>query len=703
MYNRLKIGLCLFAFTFSIMAGTAQQAPATAAPADTLQGLDSVVFSQPLFGSNRRQLSATGVSVRHLPGQLQMSNPTTLVAALNTAPGVRIEERSPGSYRLNIRGSSLRSPFGVRNIKMYFNDLPFTDAGGNTYFNQLAINSASTFHIHKGPGASMYGAGTGGVVLMEALAPAAPRAELEYSAGSYGLQQVAAAANWGKASHRSRLSYAHTRADGYRQQTGMRRDQVTFSSQLKTSEQHTLTATLLYTDLYYQTPGGLTQAEFRANPRAARPAGGGFPSAQAVNAAIYQQNLLAGLSSRWRISSRWSNTTAAYGAFARVRNSAIRNYESRIEPHFGGRTVFAWRHQWQQWKLHWQTGAEYQAGYFNTQVSRNRGGTRDSLLTNDDLQFQTGFVFTQLDADWGPHWYASAGLSLNSNRVAITRLSSLPISTQSRRYRPEPAPRLLLGYRGNRGSETQLTISRGFSPPTVSELLPSTGRISTDLEAESGFNFELSHRFQFGKGWDFQTNLFSFNLRNTLVQQRDAAGADFYINAGRTRQWGAESQLNWHRYVSPLLPVLRVQVSHTYSHFTYADYNKLGISYNGNRLPGVPRHALSGWVYASFKAGFYAHLSYYFNSSIQLNDANTFQADPFHVVGTRLGWRSPGTKVLQWHLFAGADNLLDQSYSLGNDINAAGNRFFNAAPGRNYFAGVGLQWQRPSQQPTNKK
>jgi iron complex outermembrane receptor protein len=697
MYHLLKVGLCLIAFTFSTTAGVAQQSPASEAAPDTLQGLDSVVISQPLFGSSRRQLSATLIGVRQLPGQLEISNPTSLVAALNTAPGVRIEERSPGSYRLNIRGSSLRSPFGVRNVKMYFNDLPFTDPGGNTYFNQLAINSASTFHVYKGPGASMYGAGTGGVVLMNALNPRAPLAELEYSAGSYGLQQIAAAANWGKGAQRSRLSYAHTRADGYRQQTGMRRDQLSFTSQLSTSEQHALTATLLYTDLYYQTPGGLTLAEFRANPRAARPASGGFPSAQAVNAAIYQQNLLAGLSSRWRLSSRWTHTTAAYGAFARVRNSAIRNYESRLEPHVGGRTVFAWRHQWQLWKLHWQSGAEYQAGYFNTQVSRNRLGTRDSLLTNDDLQFQTGFVFTQLDAEWGPHWYASAGLSLNHNRVAITRLSSLPISTQSRRYQPEPAPRLLLGYRGRQGAETQLTISRGFSPPTVSELLPSTGRISTDLEAESGVNFELSHRFQFGNGWDFQTNLFSFNLRNTLVQQRDAGGADFYINAGRTRQWGAESQLTWHRYVSPLLPMLRVQLSHTYSQFTYADYNKLGVSYNGKRLPGVPRHALSAWLYASFKAGFYAHFSYYFNSSIQLNDANTFQAAPFHLLGTRLGWRSPQHRRWQWHLFAGADNLLNQSYSLGNDINAAGNRFFNAAAGRNFFGGIGLQWHRPTQ------
>ncbi len=31
-------------------------------------------------------------------------------------------------------------------------------------------------------------------------------------------------------------------------------------------------------------------------------------------------------------------------------------------------------------------------------------------------------------------------------------------------------------------------------------------------------------------------------------------------------------------------------------------------------------------------------------------------------------------------VFAGADNLLNQSYSLGNDLNAVGNRYYNLAP-----------------------
>jgi len=56
--------------------------------------------------------------------------PISLVPAFNKICGIRMEERSPGSYRLSIRGSLLRSPFGVRNTKVYWNGFPLSDAGG---------------------------------------------------------------------------------------------------------------------------------------------------------------------------------------------------------------------------------------------------------------------------------------------------------------------------------------------------------------------------------------------------------------------------------------------------------------------------------------------------------------------------------------------------------------------------------------------
>lgn len=38
--------------------------------------------------------------------------------------------------------------------------------------------------------------------------------------------------------------------------------------------------------------------------------------------------------------------------------------------------------------------------------------------------------------------------------------------------------------------------------------------------------------------------------------------------------------------------------------------------------------------------------------------------------------------------FGGIDNILNQKYSLGNDLNAMGGRYYNAAPTRNFYIGV---------------
>src|SRR5580765_1538740 len=147
------------------------------------------------------------------------ANKTSLLSGFNSLAGVRMEERSPASYRINIRGSSLRSPFGVRNVKVYWNEIPVTDPGGNTYFNQFGFNNFSTIEIYKGPVSSMYGAGTGGLILMNsfpAMRDQIPVLNAEYMGGSYNLQNVLASTSFGEKNSRSLVTYAHNSSDGYR-------------------------------------------------------------------------------------------------------------------------------------------------------------------------------------------------------------------------------------------------------------------------------------------------------------------------------------------------------------------------------------------------------------------------------------------------------------------------------------------------------
>ncbi len=98
---------------------------------------------------------------------LAQNAPDRLLESINLLPGSKMEERSPGSYRLSVRGSTLRSPFGIRNVKMYLNDFIVTDASGNTYLNILDPELLSKIELYKGPEGADFGAVTGGTALLK--------------------------------------------------------------------------------------------------------------------------------------------------------------------------------------------------------------------------------------------------------------------------------------------------------------------------------------------------------------------------------------------------------------------------------------------------------------------------------------------------------------------------------------------------------
>ena len=159
------------------------------------------------------------------PAQLQLQPGASLVPALNTVPGVRMEERSPGSYRLSIRGSLLRSPFGVRDVKIYYDEMPLTDAGGNTYLNAIDVNNIQGVEILKGPDGSLFGANSGGVVL---ISPVNRYNDSSYlsggvSTGSYGLfhQNITLQNHTGN--NQLNIGEAYQTAAGYRQNSNMYR------------------------------------------------------------------------------------------------------------------------------------------------------------------------------------------------------------------------------------------------------------------------------------------------------------------------------------------------------------------------------------------------------------------------------------------------------------------------------------------------
>ena len=621
----------------------------------------------------------------------------SILPAMNMNPGVRMEERSPGSYRLNIRGSSLRSPFGVRDVKIYWNEIPLTDPGGNTYLNELGFYNFQSIEIIKGTAGSLYGAGIGGAVLINSM-PAVWEKGVgaDYTGGSYNTNSTNVDLRLGDADHRNIFAYTHQTSGGYRQQTQMRRDVGSWETEIKTSDRQTLHAYMLYSDLYYQTPGGLTQTEYNKNPRMARPPVAGQPGAVQAQAAIFQKNFTTGLSSTWHFNDHWQNTTAVYGAYTDFTNPGIRVYEYRQEPHFGGRTVFQYKTELSFGSLQLNAGAEAQKGFFETRDYANKAGVEDTLQTDDRLNAWTYLAFVQGDLKLSNGWTLTAGGSFNVNALDITRVSVIPPVTHAIRFNNKLAPRIALLKKITPDISVYTSASRGFSTPTVQELEKSNGVVGPSLQPENGIDYELGTRGSLLQGkLFFDVDAFFFHIRNAIVQRIDSFGVSYSVNAGGTNQHGLETFVSYQVLDRPtgFVSSLRLFISDTWHDFHYSSFTQDTSNFTGHRLPSVPPQLLVSGLDVLLHAGIYANVTYTYSDHVALNDANTAWAGSYNLLGGRLGFRRilPGGKF-KLDVYTGIDNAFNVKYSLGDDFNAAAGRYYNAAPGRNWYAGASLNF-----------
>jgi iron complex outermembrane recepter protein len=653
--------------------------------------LQEVVVSA--YEQNRRLADVSAAVGIITTAEWNRYNRMSIVSAMNSIPGVRMEERSPGSYRISFRGSTLRSPFGVRNVKVYLDGIPFTDPGGNTYMTQLAPFDMYSLELIKGPAGSLYGAATGGALLIKSRPNTWESGfTAGYNYGSFNSNTINAQVRLGNQQGGNIINYSHQTSDGYRNHTNLRRDIVTWESMLKNTDKQTLSTFAFYGDLYYQTPGALTLAEYNANPKQARPAAGGNPSAEQSQAAIFQKTFMAGITNTYRVSSTFENTTNFYGAYTNYKNPTFRNYEFRSEPHFGGRTVFNYTTDF----LHVSFGGEAQKGFFQTQDYGNKNGAPDTLQTNDNINAWTYTFFVQADLFFGKGWQASAGLSFNEAFIGIDRISVPGFVPRNKTFGNELAPRIALSKKITPDILLYASVSKGFSPPAVAEVLPSTGSINTDLQPENGISYETGIKSGF-----FNQRLyveiigFYFELQQAIVVRKDSSNADYYTNAGSTTQKGIESQVSYQLLPSGMgfINSARLWASYTLDNFTYGDFKKNTVNYDGKHLPGVANNTFTGGIDLNSRPGFFLHLTYYYSDKMPLDDANSAYAGAYQLAGGRIGY-STTVQKLNLAVFTGVDNAFNAKYSLGNDINAAGGRYYNAAATANYFVGLTVNFNK---------
>ncbi len=673
----------------------AQNQPSKTSP-DTTRQLKAVTVKAYL--SEQRVLNVpASVSVLSA-ARLRVQPDNSFVSALNTVPGVRAEERSPGSYRLSIRGSLLRSPFGVRDVKVYFDEIPLTDAGGNTYLNALDIGNIQHIEILKGPDGSLFGANSGGVVLINPVSGKADSTYLnaELNGGSYGLFHQKANLQIGNSKNRLNLSQSYQNYNGYRENSRMHRNYIQATDALPYGKGNELRAIALYSDLNYQTPGGLNLAQVTANPRSARLPTATLPGAVQQKIAIDTKILLGGLVNEARLTNRIRNVAAIFGNHVDFANPFITNYEQRSENTYGFRTYFelaATPRKNFDWKLN--IGAELQQT--NSLISNydNNAGEKGKVQKIDKINTNQHFFFTRYAADIFKRLHAEAAVSLNYYQYKFKNISPLNEGQFTpRNYTPQPMPRLALSYQVTNDFIWRASVSRGYSTPTIAEVRPTDNIVNTSLKAQDGWNYETGFRLRNkDESMLLDASVFYYRLNKAIVRRLNPNETEFYINAGGTNQPGFEIAFtDWliRQNRSNFIRGLQFNTSFTYSRFKFRDYQVAGASYSNNALTGVPKEVLVSSIQLNVPANLSVFVQHNYTSAVPLNDGNTVYANKYHLLQAKASWQHKLGNKARLELYAGADNLLNQKYSLGNDLNAVGNRYYNPSAPRNYFAGISV-------------
>ncbi|RVU25543.1 hypothetical protein EOJ36_03760 [Sandaracinomonas limnophila] len=635
---------------------------------------DVVVHS---FEKNRKKLSNPD-AISHLDSlQLRINSGTSFVNVFNAITGVKMEERSPGSYRLAIRGSSLRAPFGVRNVKIYWNNISLTDAGNNTYFQLFEPDFFHQATISKGPSGGLYGAGTGGTMQLNSIINNSPfdklrdRLTINNSYNSLGGNKHTFDLNFGNKSIQNRVYVSYRNQKGYREQSDMEKTFLSFQAQKSFGDAGRIEFLSYYGNLRYQTPGGLTLTQYLANPKQARPTVGTAKGAIDQKATFYIQSFFSALSIKNQIDNHWAYDASLGYQQNDIQNPSIRNYEIRNEPNINSRGVLHFKNDANNFS--WDAGYEFLSGKFNSSTYANNLGEKGALQVEQNAQIEQYTAFFQTDYQTKNHWNFTISGSLNK---LWTNLNN-----------PETvfSPRISIGKKIGQNQYLLGKIAHGFSPPSIAEIRPSSAVLNPNLQAEKGWNHELTYRNNFTKG-NWELTAYWFELQESISLRRTADGADYFENVGQTRQKGIENTFNY-----KLNKLLTLTAATTLQDFHFINYKSVNTNYSGNQLTGTAPFVQSFVGVVQVHPNFNIIPQFIYTDALYLNDANTDLLPASRYWNLKFNYskkiRNFGTKI-----WINLDNVLNENYSSGPDLNAVGGRYYNVSMGRNFSLGLQLEW-----------
>lgn len=673
------------------------------------------------YNDNRPLLQTAGAISILSASDIRRNNNVDILPALNSVSGVKMEEEAPGDFKISIRGSALRDPYGIRNIKLYWNDIPLTSPD-NSGSHPLSFDpeTMGSIEIIKGPAGSIYGAGIGGVILFKNDKPKFDQDQLSITgtAGSYGLIKGAAAYKTSTDNFSLNANVEDLHYDGYRQNEWSNRRSINLFSQFYVSPKRTISVLANHAEGDFGIAGSVDGAWAYSTPR--KGVQFAIDNKTGVNKYGYT---LAGISQDYHITGNLVNTTSIYDDIQTLAHpygqSAYYNgFLKQTASGYGARTKFTYSPKLGSIQSRFTLGDEFQ--YENTlgntfDITNDKPGTwpeTGALQTSQIVISTSNNLFAQAEFDLPAGFLFTVGSSLNTLKYNVTDL--VPQSNAHNNYTgivsfdPTFSPRIALVKKISEDISAHASISSGYSPPTTSEARNADGSFNKTLKAENGTNYEVGLRgVTLNNRLNIDASVYQLNLNSAILPYYNANGSESYRNAGKTNQKGIELTAFYFvvNNANSAITLLKPWISYTHSDYHFKNYIEESYNYNsgasvssdysGNKETGVTPNMFNAGIDLDTKAGVYfnAILNYY--SRTPMNDANTYYERAYTLLASKIGYRIP-LNQLSLDVFAGVNNMLNTKYSSWINFNADASsnppQFYNPSPGINFYGGVTLKY-----------
>ncbi|WP_373056995.1 TonB-dependent receptor domain-containing protein [Zunongwangia sp. H14] len=662
--------------------------------------LSEVVVRSTIIPNKLQQIPASVGLISE--SDMQRTDAIAILDNFNYVPGMYVNQGALNTNKINIRGIGARSQYSTNRIQAYFDGIPLTTAEGELTLDDFDQETLERIEIIKGPTSSIYGAGLGGSInLYSASADhEGTSGKVKYQLSSFNTSKEIVTASHSSKNTSLFANYSHLKSDGYRENGSYDRKSALVNAKLLTSENNRISFLANFTKLKAFIPSSLNEEDFRNNPETAA-----FTWAASKGYESYDRGLL-GVAYNHQFSENFGNSTSIYMNF---RNGyEPRPFDILKEERLaaGARTKFNLNANFGEMVSQISFGAEYYNEWYETgtfenlyEDFENLGSVRGSRLSNNEQERNYANLFGQINLEITSRWNAEAGFNINTTSYALDDLYAEDELDQSGNYRFKTifSPRVGTTFEIARGKNIYASVSHGFSTPTVAETLTPEGQINTELEPETGINYEMGFKGNWLKNRLYtEVAFYSIQIENLIVAQR--VGQDQYvgINAGKTDHNGIEFLTKYNIDLGGGITG-RPYANAAFNFFKFDEFVNEEEDFSGNELPGVPKSTVNVGFDLSTTFGLSFYSNYRAVGEMPLNDANSAYTDSYQLLNLKASYEFELAENFDISLNAGINNLLDEHYAASIVTNAVG--FGGAAPRyyypgnpRNYFGGVGVSY-----------